>query len=357
MAEPLTLEAMKLLLGTMESNINANTKEEIKEITKEIQEAKQEIKDSVKKSLDEVNAKIVTLENLNSEKDEIIRKQNYRITDLEIEIKKRNVVFYNLMENEDDSNSLESLILLLLEEKTGYKFEPQDIESVYRLGKLTNTPKIRPVLVSFSSIKSKRMVMEKMKDFINAGLGISDDFPKEVGEKRKLLIPVVKILKSENMKAVIRKDKLFVNGVEWSQEKIDFEMNKRSSVEKMEVGGDEETPKAAADKIVINLEESFVEEGKDQGKIIVDPIVEPQSSCNENAEQIGSKTPTAEHTKRPRSSDDENTPLKNQKQTKLKTTIIGTNTNLHRSSGRHPIKDVLKRQVASMSKEASNKKN
>lgn len=91
----LTLEAIQKLLASLEGNINENTRSEIALVKSEIKDAKKEIKDSVKIALDEVNLKIEHLEAQNIEKDEVIRKQNNKIVDLEIEIRKKISSFTN----------------------------------------------------------------------------------------------------------------------------------------------------------------------------------------------------------------------------------------------------------------------
>jgi hypothetical protein len=56
------------------------------------------------------------------------------------------------------------------------------------------------------------MIKRNAYKFKDIGVGISDQFPKEIQEERKKLYPVFKDARSKGHKAFLVKDKLFING-------------------------------------------------------------------------------------------------------------------------------------------------
>lgn len=212
MGEELTYESMRKLLIDNNANIR-------NEVNKDIICAKVEIMKSVNENLVEVNKRIENLELMNTEKEGKIKLQDERILNLEVELRKRNIVLYKLSENESISNPLETVIVRALSHHVeGITHE--HIERSFRMGRpASNTT--RPVLVSFTSLKTKEKIMQNISRLTKAGLVISEDYPKEIKEKRRVLVPIMKTLKNENHKASIRLDKLFVDGKVWTQEDID----------------------------------------------------------------------------------------------------------------------------------------
>lgn len=166
--------------SVLQNNIKESTRFEIVQLKNEI---KTEVKESVNEALCDVNSKISRLESLNEEKDELIKQKNYKITNLELELRKRNIVIYKLYEDETVENNLEQKICKLLHDVAQLEVSSDNIENSFRMGKLyPNSKKTRPVLVSFVSLKTKNLVMQNLKKIVEAGYGISEDFPKEIGE-------------------------------------------------------------------------------------------------------------------------------------------------------------------------------
>lgn len=315
-ATPVTMEAIEKLFVANNAVLQS--------IKDDVHESRNDIK-AVQNSISGVQVRVNKLEAQNDERDEIIRKQNSKINDLEVEIRKRNVVLYKLLENESNAAELEQNVLQLLSEISGTNFANDHLEAVFRMGKKQeNTDRIRPVLISFASIKNKNLVMQKTKLFVESGYGLSEDFPKEVSERRRVLLPIVKVLKSENLKAVLRKDKLVVDGVEWSPERIADEMEKRQT-------------QAKSEDLAHNAEYHTDTELPTNSNEVV-PVLQLAN--------------TGESSKRIRTSDEEPTPEKTPKlprNNELKTTIIGSCTNKNPVSTKNPIKEAMRRKIISES--------
>lgn len=119
-------------------------------------------------------------------------------------------------------------MLKLLGEALEEVVEPRDIYDIYRLGKKSNAAR-RPIRIKFVTLHMKKSTMKKYKFFNSKGIEIYDDFPKEIREHRKSMLPLMKQLKERGMRASLRANKLIVNGKNWTlsqaQEFIDDPMD------------------------------------------------------------------------------------------------------------------------------------
>jgi hypothetical protein len=90
---------------------------------------------------------------------------------------------------------------------------PHDIkiERAHRLGKRKHG-KHRPIVVKFNSFVDREKIRLSSKNLKETRYGIQEQFPKEIKERRNALIPLWKRARSENKKAVLITDKLFVDG-------------------------------------------------------------------------------------------------------------------------------------------------
>ena len=93
------------------------------------------------------------------------------------------------------------------------------IERIHRVGRPPvryNPNYSRPIIIRFSFYQDREAVWEargRLKD----GIGMSEDFPPEVLEARKRLLPIAKEAKDiHNMKATVIGDKLIVNSIPYT---------------------------------------------------------------------------------------------------------------------------------------------
>ena len=86
------------------------------------------------------------------------------------------------------------------------------IERAHRMGKKTDAHKPRPIVVKFLRFQDKEFIRKSAHVLKGSRIGISEQFPKEIAEKRKTLYPVMKKAKSDGQKTILFKDKLFING-------------------------------------------------------------------------------------------------------------------------------------------------
>ena len=85
------------------------------------------------------------------------------------------------------------------------------IDDCFRLGKSKNR---RPVLIKFTSKLTTHCVLERSKLLKGTGIYLENDYGKSVREIRKQLIPFMKEARGKGRHAVLRGDKLIVEGRE-----------------------------------------------------------------------------------------------------------------------------------------------
>lgn len=86
------------------------------------------------------------------------------------------------------------------------------IDRAHRIGRFING-KTRPIVVKFKDSSSKHLIQSALKsvDLRNTSFNVKEQYPQEVKDRRKELIPVMIKARSENKKAVLVRDKLYIN--------------------------------------------------------------------------------------------------------------------------------------------------
>lgn len=124
--------------------------------------------------------------------------------------RKHNVIFYKIQENEPSIEALQETMVKLLTEITNQTFELRDIDVLDRLGKKDEN-KSRPIVIRFVSLLKRNSIIKNWKLFTQKNIEDSEDFPEEIRNRRKELLPILKELKSKGKKAIFRTDKLLVD--------------------------------------------------------------------------------------------------------------------------------------------------
>ncbi|KAK3103102.1 hypothetical protein FSP39_016437 [Pinctada imbricata] len=168
----------------------------MKKTVKEISDSSQEVKNESKASKEHI-------EFLESELAEL----KERHLDLQTRSMRENLIFDGIPEvpDEDAEETVKRFIGDELGLTDEYKFD-----RVHRLGR--HTPgKHRQIIAKFSSFKDKEAVRKAAPRLKGKPYGLNEQFPKEIVERRKTLIPHLKAAKQQNKKAVLKVDKLFID--------------------------------------------------------------------------------------------------------------------------------------------------
>ncbi|CAB3259882.1 unnamed protein product [Arctia plantaginis] len=122
--------------------------------------------------------------------------------------KQSNLIMFGV--NEGERSTHELIIINIFKTDLDIQFQEHEINKIYRLGKEKSSGKPRPILFSFVSEWKKNKVMEKKKNLKN--VYVTEDYTKEVLEKRKTLQAQLKEEREKGNIAYLKFDKLIVKG-------------------------------------------------------------------------------------------------------------------------------------------------
>lgn len=134
--------------------------------------------------------------------------QEKRLNVLERDSKQRNLVFFGIEEGESSYSQLQDKVIDTIANNIKVDIENSDVEVVRRIGKPGDGT--RPVSVRLTTLRKKICILKNKKELKGSQIGVSEEFPPEILNKRKEL----KILQQEEIKkgniAFIKYDKLIV---------------------------------------------------------------------------------------------------------------------------------------------------
>lgn len=285
---PVTVNVLKELLQSHTNQINEN----INKLSNAISYNKTKV-DEHEQIIEHQQATIL-------QQQEQISENNEHIKYLEMEVRKRNLVFYNILEIETSDENLKEILVSKLSIVSDVSISMSDIEFLYRLGKKQSNNdniniKPRPILVGFFSIAKKQTILKlsyKLKP-----IGVSEDIPRDIADARRSLAPVVKKLREEGKKTYFKIDKLYVNGQPWITENTSHieESHKRkpeSSPEKPEKKRSVQKTGTPTKQIKNVAKKIIKTPSKTRGPSTPSTPTTPRSLKNFPLFQLGKKIPT-----------------------------------------------------------------
>lgn len=135
------------------------------------------------------------------------------ILDLRCRQMRDNLMFYKIPEerNETDNDCVEKVLDLIENDleipnaKTEIK-----LHRAHRVGRY-NPTKIRPIVAKFVYYPDREKVRRNANKLKDKNRGIGQQFPKEIMEKRKKLVPIMKKAREDGQEAYISVDKLYID--------------------------------------------------------------------------------------------------------------------------------------------------
>ena len=154
------------------------------------------------------NDKIVTLEKQRDKlKEDVVYLQSQSMRD--------NLIFSNITEGTGESVETTEVILRnFLHEKMKVAKDVVDkigFERVHRMG-AKEEGKQRAIVAKFSLYKEREFVRKQWKSLQGTPYYVNEQFPREVAEKRKMLLPKMKAARNRGDTSWIAYDTLYVNG-------------------------------------------------------------------------------------------------------------------------------------------------
>ncbi|CAG2254882.1 unnamed protein product [Mytilus edulis] len=123
-----------------------------------------------------------------------------------------NLLFHGIPETEDDtSENCIDTVASICDDKLELNDIKHTITKAHRLGQ-KKAGQARPIIVRFNDSNARSQVRSNSYKLKNTNVGISQQYPKDVNDRRKRLVPLYKEAKLQKKKAVLINDKLYVDG-------------------------------------------------------------------------------------------------------------------------------------------------
>lgn len=185
-------KSIELLWAKLEDKLNQQTSTITTAVTTHVMEA--------------INDKMESIMQENKNLKTQITKLEQKLDQMEINKRKKNLVFFGVEEKGKREFELVDYIKEIIVD-AGLHLDSQEISNVYRIGAKTN--KNRPVVVTLTTIWKKHLIL-KNKSNLPPGIYIKEDYPKHILEIRKQLQPKVEEERKKGNFAFIKHDKLIV---------------------------------------------------------------------------------------------------------------------------------------------------
>lgn len=167
--------------------------------------------------LDEFGKKQKELDSLLSKMSKFEQEHKARESDMKAEIvdlKSRsmrdNLMFYKIAEEKDEI--CENKVLDFIETRLKIADAKSDIKihRAHRVGAY-RADRVRPIVAKFAYFPDREKVRRASKELKGTHYGISEQFPKEVMDTRRKLMPILKQARDEGKDAYLVADKLFID--------------------------------------------------------------------------------------------------------------------------------------------------
>lgn len=127
--------------------------------------------------------------------------------DLENRSRRNNLIFYGVAEGTSETwEASEAKVAQVCDKLLGFKLEGSHVKRAHRLGRL-HTGKCRPIIVNFSSFKTKQGILSQAFKFKDSGMAVGEDFSDNVRHERRKLL---EFAKSQNTKYQLRFNRLVI---------------------------------------------------------------------------------------------------------------------------------------------------
>ncbi len=139
------------------------------------------------------------------------------ILDLQCRSMRDNIVIHGVSETKNETyHNSEELVKMFLVDKLKIKLEEAEairFSRVHRIGKAkTDQQRPHPTVAKVTDSKIKYAIMSRGKELKGTNYSISDQFPAEIMNRRRLLYPILAETKRSKKNARLTVDKLYING-------------------------------------------------------------------------------------------------------------------------------------------------
>lgn len=144
----------------------------------------------------------ITTSNESLLKDEII--------DLKCRSMRDNLLFHKIPEERDENCVDKILNFIENEMKIENGKNDKKIQRAHRVGRY-NASKVRPIVAKFAFFPDRERVRKAASNLRGKPFGISEQFPREIMETRRKLVPIMKKARDDGKEAILKVDKLYID--------------------------------------------------------------------------------------------------------------------------------------------------
>ncbi|CAG2202526.1 unnamed protein product [Mytilus edulis] len=217
--EDIQLISMSFQVNSMEKRVQ-EVEDRKRKIVDSVEERSQIVNSALDKYTDNsdqieiLNKAIKALQNTkdNRKLDEVhvskLRSLEEDVVEMKWRSMQNNLIFSGLRYQPDEDTEIK--IRDFINKELGL-YNTISFGNVHRFGKKDRNG-IRPIVARFTSRRDLEYVLKCAYRLKGTDYGIKEQFPKEIELKRKELYPILKQAKKDNNKAVLVRDRLYING-------------------------------------------------------------------------------------------------------------------------------------------------
>ncbi|KOB70933.1 Endonuclease-reverse transcriptase [Operophtera brumata] len=186
------------MLKTLRTQINEDNKETLQIVEENITE-------KINKNVDEKFCKMeLEINNIRIIQDE----QQKRLDNFDKILRQRNLILFGIAEEERNYSDLEDIVLQIINIKMQTELDRKDIEFIGRVGKKNS--KTRPLRLTLTTLGKKISILQQKKTLDGSGSYIKEDYPPQVLETRKALLPQLMEKRQKGLNATLKYDKIII---------------------------------------------------------------------------------------------------------------------------------------------------
>ena len=206
-------------LRTLILSIHKQISDQIQNVGKQVEELKAEVlplTHTLTKKNEDLEKEVSVLKNTITSLQTQINDQSEKIIALEIDNRKKNLIFYGISQDGDENCELKikKLIAEVMQIDDAYDIK---FEKCHRIGK--SQP--RALLCQFNCLQDRERVFKAKKHLAKTAISISEDFPLEVLKRRRILYPFMKYARTKDQFSVLRDDRLIIGDKSYTVDTID----------------------------------------------------------------------------------------------------------------------------------------
>ena len=198
------MKRMNAKMGELQENISSiravvsrvtTLEEKVKDTSSELSECKTEMND------------------LRQKYDELLE----RHLNLDTYSRRNNLVFLGIKRDANENCSAKVRSIL----KSNLAIPQPDVDSMRfeQCHRISSNPN-SPIICRFVFREDRELVWSKRFSLRGTKIFIAENFPKDIEERRQKLFPIMRAAKAKNMKAVVKYDKLIIDGTAYSAETL-----------------------------------------------------------------------------------------------------------------------------------------